>query len=398
MAKKKPKKAVDAAEARRLRVADAIAEEFEDDKGRQRSDATIRHLLIDRAAHERGMDSRFINRKAAVAAGRDAMFMQDLEGVLGRVFPQGWTAPQGYKPRAEKAIQRILNVVLSDLHFQSLFDPEEVPIPYGSVEESRRLGKIAVQVAEYKRRYRAETQLNVNLIGDIIENLLHDAREGNVITMQVAAAIQYLVALITFWAGQFPVVKVFCTPGNHGRNVARHKERAIHQKWDSIETIIYLSVKTAIEAAGLKNVTFDIGKRPYYVADLFGAKAFFTHGDTVLKPGYPGNKIDVSGLYHQICKWNSARNINGPFQVFAVGHVHFGSLTNMPGEVVMITNGCLVPPGPHALSIGAADVSCGQWMFESTPGHVVGDSRFINVAGAEKDPEYNKIIAPFTGF
>ncbi len=193
-------------------------------------------------------------------------------------------------------------------------------------------------------------------------------------------------------------MKVFCTPGNHGRNKVRHQERAVQQKWDALETIIYAAVKRAVLATGVDNVEFEIGKKPYYVADLFGAKAFFTHGDTVLKTGYPGNKIDVSGLYHQICKWNSARNIEGPFSIFCVGHVHVGSLTNMPGGVVMITNGCLVPPGPHALSIGSPDVSCGQWLFESTPGHPVGDQRFINVDGAEKSAEYNKVIKPFSGF
>ncbi len=389
-----------AAERRRIAVADSIAAEYEDDKGRHRAAATMRHLAIERAAHERGLDVRFVNRKAAVAIGRDAAFMQDLAATLGKVFSPGWAGKRlrVYKGRGGSRVQRILNVILSDLHFQSLFDPQEVPIPYGAVEESRRLGKVAVNVAEYKRDHRAETKLIVHLIGDIIENLLHDMREGATLTIQIAAAIDYIVQLIMFWASQFPEVLVMCTPGNHGRNTTRHRERAVAQKWDSLETIIYLSVKKAIEAAGLKNVSFDIGRKPYYVADLFGAKAFFTHGDTVLKVGYPGNKIDVSGLYHQICKWNSARNIDGPFKLFAVGHVHFGSLTNMPGEVVMITNGCLVPPGPHALSIGSPDVSCGQWMFESTPKHPVGDSRFINVSGAEKNAEYNRVIRPFTGF
>jgi hypothetical protein len=386
---------------RREEIDDAIRAEFEEDKGRYRAAATMRHLAIERAAHEREMDTRFINRRAAAVIGRDQAFLEGLDDVLGKVFASGWIGKRvrTYKERRSGTrVQRILNVILSDLHFQSLFDPEEVPVPYGAVEESRRLGKVAANVAEYKRDHRAETKLIIHLIGDIIENLLHDMREGATLTIQIAAAIDYIVQLVMFLASQFPEVLVMCTPGNHGRNTTRHRERAVAQKWDSLETIIYLSVKKAIEAAGLKNVKFDIGRKPYYVADLFGAKAFFTHGDTVLKVGYPGNKIDVSGLYHQICKWNSARNIDGPFKLFAVGHVHFGSLTNMPGEVVMITNGCLVPPGPHALSIGSPDVSCGQWMFESTPSHPVGDSRFINVAGAEKNPEYNSIIKPFSGF
>lgn len=382
----------------RERFLDEIAAEFEDDKHLEKADAVLNKVLLERASREAEVDVRFINRRAAISAGRDQLFVQELVTALGTVFPKGWTAPKHFKVAKKEPVQRILNIVLSDLHFQSLFDPAEVPVPYGAVEESRRLGKVAHQVTSYKRRYRAQTKLMVHLIGDIIENQLHDQREGATLTMQIAAAVEYLTQLLMYWAQEFPQVEVHCTPGNHGRFTSRHKERAVAQKWDAIETVIYFAVRHALKAAGVKNVKFEIGKKPYYSVDLFGAKAFFTHGDTVLRPGTPSKTIDVGGLYHQICRWNAARNIEGPFALFAVGHVHFGSLTNMPGDVVMITNGCLVPPGPFAMSIGAPDVSCGQYMFESTPKHPVGDARFINVSGAEKNAEYNKIIRPFAGF
>jgi hypothetical protein len=69
----------------------------------------------------------------------------------------------------------------------------------------------------------------------------------------------------------------------------------------------------------------------------------------------------------------------------------------MPSGIVMMTNGCLVPPDSFSLSIGAPDVTCGQYLFESVEGHVVGDQRFIRVDDADDKPEYNKFILPFSG-
>jgi hypothetical protein len=161
--------------------------------------------------------------------------------------------------------------------------------------------------------------------------------------------------------------------------------------------MVYFSVKKAVLATGVKNVKFDISKRPYYTVQLFDSKGFFTHGDTVFKPGYPGKSINVNLLTQQAMRWNNARDVGGPFKLFVCGHVHFGSVTHMSGGVTCITNGCLVPPDPFAISIGSPDSSCGQYLFESVPGHVVGDLRYINVDGAEKGVSKN-IITPYSGF
>jgi hypothetical protein len=357
----------------------------------------VRDYIIEKATEQKQLDRRVVNRRAAVSAGRDALFLEDLDESLKKVFRRGWAVSKKYGGRLTKGpLQRTVHVVISDTHFQSLLDPRECPQPYGPVEESRRLGKVASQVAEYKRDHRKDTRLSVKLLGDLIQNQLHDAREGSPLTLQVAACIEYLVRLLLFWSSQYGVIDVYCTPGNHGRNKYRHHERAVQQKWDSIETIIYLAVKQALAAAGAKHVTVNIPMTPYIVEECYGQKIFWTHGDTVFKTGYPGNKIDIGSLHSQILRWNSARHVNGPFKLFGCGHVHIGSMTRLAGGV-MLTNGCLVPPDAHAVSIGAADVVCGQYIFESTPGHVVGDDRFVEVEDADSEPGYNEIIPPFSG-
>lgn len=356
----------------------------------------LRELVIQKAVEQKELDKRLVNRRAAVSAGRDMMWMEELELTLKKVFRPGYATPKPYAGKKKKYTERLDHVVISDTHFQTLIDPRECPIEYGAIQESRRFGKVVAEVGDYKRQYRAETKLRVKLLGDLFQNQLHDAREGAPLTLQFAATLHYLTQAVMFWASEFPAVDVYCVPGNHGRNKARHFDRAIQQKWDAIETMIYVSLRGAIQAARLNNVKFHIGMRPYIIEEVFDKKAFWTHGDTVLKPGYPGNSIDVRGLYQQICRWNAARHIEGPFSLFGVGHVHFGSITNMPGEITMLTNGCLVPPDPHSLSIGAPDVTCGQYLFESVRGHICGDQRFINVDDADDVKEYNRIVSPFS--
>jgi hypothetical protein len=337
------------------------------------------------------------NNRVALALGKDALIVQQFSKELGRIFKRGYITPLKYPQKPKHKIQRLVSLVLSDTHFQALLDKKETPLEYKAVQESRRMGKLAQQVVDYKSQYRNESGLCIHVLGDLIQNHLHDPRDGAPNTIQFGAAVHYLVQFILFTAAQYPRVWVGFTPGNHGRDLSRHSDRATLQKWDAIETMVAIAVKAAIKASGLPNVVIDIPFTPYYTKQLFDATGFFTHGDTVLKPGIPGKTIKTDLLYKQICRWNNARNIGGPFKLFCCGHVHFGSVTNMPSGVVMMTNGCLIPPDSFSLSIDVPDVTCGQYMFESVERHAVGDQRFIIVDDAEQDADYNKIITPYGG-
>jgi predicted phosphodiesterase len=366
-------------------------------KSNHAENRAIKDYLIEKAVDVKQHNYNIINKRLATTAALNLIASQDFADAIKATFKKGWCTPVKYcGKRSHKKAKRVENIVLSDLHFQSLIDPEECPIGYGAIEESRRLGKVAEQVADYKRQYRKDTKLVIHLLGDIIQGTLHDARDGAPLAWQQAAAIHYIVQFIMFQSAQFPSVEVYCASGNHGRNKQRHHDRAVHQKWDSHETTIYYAVKTAILNAGIKNVKFVIPKTPYYVVDVFGKKIFGTHGCTVFKSGYPGHSINVKALSHQLLKWNEAKHVGGPFDLVVVGHIHVPAQVRLP-EGSIITNGALVPSDPFAVSIGSPSNVCGQWLFESTKDHVVGDSRFIVVDGAENDASYNKIITPFTG-
>lgn len=346
-------------------------------------------------------DQKRSARKAAVRGAREEIFQQKLEEVLSRVFGKRIITPTGWatkSPARSKTIQRELNVLISDTHFGSDLDPRYVPHKYGTVEEARRLAQIVKKVCDVNRFARKETRLRVHLAGDIIQNQLHDPRDGDISAAQVARAIHLLTQAIATFASEFPEVLVDCATGNHGRNTGRHQERATYEKVDSLETMIYFAVKTATKH--LPNVKFEITRKPYLSYQSFGRSCFGTHGDTVLNPGWPSQNINTKSLEVQINRINASRLPDlAEFKLFFVGHVHTGTMIHMGNGVTVITNGALIPSDQYSTSIGLFENQCGQWMWESTPEELISFSHFIRVGvGTDQDASLDRIIQPFRDF
>jgi hypothetical protein len=364
---------------------------------RDADDAEILASLSRRAAEVEERDSLSRGRSLSLTLARDENFLQQLTVAVAKVSKDKLVVPR-YQARKKAKTQRVLNLLWSDLHFHSLLDAREVPIGFGPVEEARRLAALATQAADYKRDHRDETTLVVNLAGDIIQGLLgHDPRDGAPLAEQFAAALYLLKQALGFLAAEFKFVEVHCVPGNHGRNIARHQGRATHQKWDSIENMLYSALKTAF--MDVPNVRFNIPYRPFAIYDVFGKKTLVTHGDTVIKPGNPASSIDVKSVLAQINAFNAPRRDSEKVDLVAVGHVHTACLVHLPGGVIFMSNGAMVPVDPFAQSVGVFDTTCGQQMWESVPGRVVGDSRFVVLDETiDRDKSFDKIVKPFSGF
>lgn len=330
--------------------------------------------------------------KLESAVGKRAVLEEEILNVLSKLKP---VTIKPYKQKKKESIQRELSLVLSDLHFGSDIDGDETGnVHFGKLEESRRFARVIKETIEYKPQYRNTTELNVLILGDIIENKLHDIQEAAPIAEQCARAIHLLTQGLAHLATNFPKVKVRFASGNHGRNTARHHGRAISQKWDSLETVVYYAVKTALKNA--KNVTFDLPKTPYVVYEVFGKKVLATHGDSLIKVGYPGKAIQTGSLETQINKVNAALPDTDEYSVVVVGHVHVGSVTHLNNGVVMITNGALTPVNPFAVSIGIMESACGQYLFESVKGFPVGDCRYIRVTSKDdQDKSLDQLIEPW---
>ena len=355
-------------------------------------------FLKERAYEQQSRYEDSKNKKVSVLMAKEQLFLEKFEEVVNKAFK---SLP---KPKLSKSknknlkIKRVLNVVISDTHYGSNLNPLEVGHSYGPVEEARRTASICKQVADYKRQYRDETELNVHLIGDLINGSLHDARDGAPLAEQVAAAMRILSQALQYFSINFKKIKVFCATGNHGRQKSRHQQRAINEKFDSIETMIFYALKQF--STFLPNVDVSIGYSPEYTWESFGAVGYATHGDTQVNFGYPGKSVNTESISRQVDKINNARIMKGekPVSVIMIGHVHVGTMTHLNGGTVAITNGCLIPPDAYAKSITITSTKCGQWLFESSPGHMVGDARFMEVNfETDKDKTLDSIIQPYAG-
>jgi hypothetical protein len=196
-------------------------------------------------------------------------------------------------------------------------------------------------------------------------------------------------------AAHFKKVTVRCVVGNHDRSPDSHPGRAIAGRIDSEATKIHWALKLALQ--DIRNVEVVIPMSSFLTYDLFGEPVYLGHGDVNLNPGYPGSKINTKALESQINNLNVGAVAKGmkPFRLFMVGHVHVGSLVHLPmGD--LITNGTILPPDPFAQSIGYYSTARGQVMFESVPGHIVGDYRFLSVTEKEV-AEAPDLIKPFSG-
>lgn len=325
----------------------------------------------------------------------DKMFLDSLDSLLhkrlgGKIVPSGYSLNKSRAP-----IHREVNICLSDLHIGAHLTKDEGFMAYGHTEEARRVAQVVKQVIEYKLQYRNESLLRVHLLGDIIQGKLHDVQSGDTQTEQIVTAIDILSQAIAVLAKHYPKVVVHCITGNHGRNQVRHRVLAVQGKYDSHETTIYHALRIA--ASNLKNVEFDIPKKAYVTFDSFGMKVFATHGDTIFDVGQMWNTINVNTLERQINRINASQPKQEEYKLFFVGHIHMGSLVHLPNHVKLITNGALIPSDDYAQSIGMFENTCGQTLWESTPGHIVGDYRFIEVEGADQDATLDKIIKPFKG-
>jgi hypothetical protein len=328
-------------------------------------------------------------------ATRDEAFFKSLEKYSDRVF-SGKMKPAVVKSSG-RATDRVITAVLSDLHFGSDIKREETGHNYQKIEESRRLAKVVSEIANYKIQYRDRTDLELLILGDVIQNQLHSPMDGAVLAEQCARAIHLLSQAVGVLAGSFKKIRVRCATGNHGRNTARHQSRAVDQKWDSIETIIYYAVKKA--CAALKNVEFFIPKTPYGTYSVFGSNILYTHGDGAINPGNPGKAIAIGSLENQTNRINASLPDHGEYSVFIVGHVHTASSTHLGNGAVMLTNGALCPPDQFATTIGIFESSAGQYVFESIKGFPFGDSRFIRVnSDTDKDKSLDSVIKPWKSF
>jgi hypothetical protein len=337
-------------------------------------------------------------RAISISAANELLLFKHIEARL-ELLTKGLKARrEGYARRkaAVLNIKRALQQLWTDHHMGANLPADELPIGYGQVEERRRFASIVKNALEYKRDYRDQTVTNVFDAGDNIEGFLaHDMRSGEPLADQFVARVEYLVQAYQHLAQEFPQVNVFSVPGNHDRNKMRHPGRATYQKWDSYQTMIAHAVRMACR--DLENVKFHIDRRPYITTSILGHSHFVTHGDTLLNAGKPGKSIRVKDLVAQADSINATRRYGGPFEVFAIGHLHTSVQAQLDGADFFM-NGPLCPSSGFSDGLGHFSMAS-QWLWETTEKYAVGDLRRVSVGpDTDADASLDSVIRPVEGW
>lgn len=343
------------------------------------------------AEQERRFGNRRLARSVSLAAAHEALNIRQFKDAA-REYLRDKIAPAGYalKPSTTR-VKRSVVLLLSDLHLGADLGRLDEPQPFGAVEEARRLEFVVRQALDFKPQYRKDSELVLLLNGDLVEGyLLHDLRDGAPLTEQKVVFWRYFRTILGLLSAQYPRVRVYCQPGNHGRDKVRHPGRATSSKWDGHEWQMYWGLREM--CSGLQNVTWDIPHRAASAVELHGAHLLLTHGDTEVALGDPDKAAEKNALV--LDRINATRIYGREFEAAAFGHFH--KPRYQPRSLKVVWNGALVPPNGHARSHGWIGEPCGQWLWEAVEGFPVGDLRFIEVGKAQDaDEKLGTLIQPF---
>jgi hypothetical protein len=281
--------------------------------------------------------------------------------------------------------------LLSDTHYGSIIERAEVPSnAFDWTIAARRTALFASQIAAWKPHHRSASRLRLLLGGDIIEGEIHgQSRAIDALATQVDGARQILTAMIDYLRGHYAEINVVCTPGNHGRWPQR-EGRAVSQKWDGLATVLYRGLEAVFRAC--PDVRFSIPLTPYSTWTApGGVTCALTHGDTVIHGGALGRSVNVERLATQVRRWNAARPSDA-IRVLAMGHYHTPLVTELEDGTVLVVNGTLSGTAPYAQSLGVHGSHPVQLLWESVPGHPVGDVRFVRLSAADGDAALDAIV------
>lgn len=340
---------------------------------------------------ERRYGNKRVARAVAIWLAAEALQVRMFKTAAQRYMSDKVQATGYATKRPQDPVKRSTVLVLSDLHLGADLSVLDEPVPFGAWEEARRLEFIMREAIDYKIRYRDTTELVLCINGDVIEGQLqHQIGAGAPLTEQKMIFWMYFRQMLAEFSAAFPSVRVFCQPGNHGRDKVRHPGRATWRKWDGHETELYQALR--MMCSGLQNVTWDIPFQAVSSIDLHGEYVLMTHGDTEVKLGSPDaaarrNRAELDRI--------NATNIYGHrFVGLIAGHYHSGRYH--PGNPAMLYNPALLPPNGYARGEGWIGEANGAWMFESVPGYPIGDLRLIHVdERTDADTSLGTIIKPF---
>jgi predicted phosphodiesterase len=125
-----------------------------------------------------------------------------------------------------------------------------------------------------------------------------------------------------------------------------------------------------------------------------GHLVFASHGDAEPSVGNVGKALNVSSVTNNLLKMHAGDPFGQKVDVALFGHWHTPSVFMLQDGTVCIVNGGLLGSDPYAQNgVGFFNSMPAQVLFESVPGHPVGDHRIIQLRDADQDSSYDAIIS-----
>jgi len=363
---------------------------------------------IEREKHR----SSYVNKLERLIGTREAFrekIINDLSNVISRIkidtkhldAKTTHKYLESLKVESTDKESRSVVTLWSDQHFGENVDKQEVggKNEFNWIIGARRLGMFCEQIATYKIEKRQQhEELVILMLGDNIGGLLYN-QEGSTYDLmihQIAGTTAYYIQAINYLKQFFPKVRVICQPGNHGR--VQHKaskKRALSQKYDSFENIIFNSLSWQFKTDS--KVQIEISKAPFSDVLIQGHRVYATHGDTVFETGNVGKSLPIEKIEVQVNKINANELAlqKCPYEMFCSGHVHHPLFTQVGPGVAVAINGCLIGLDSYAHGIKIHSSTAVQLIWETTKKYVQGDTRKIFVDKADDKFKYEKIIKPY---
>lgn len=292
-------------------------------------------------------------RKLEGNVGSEALFRQTLlDSCLKGIQSIKVSKIKVRKPPVKsKGKKMTMEVMLSDLHYGKKTKKVNLEVLRSRMRELCDVFIFEMNAKE-KIGFNVE-KVVVALIGDIIESYTMHGMES-AMSSEFGNAQQIESAITSIFEDfLLPValtgksIHCPCVSGNHDR-VERDKTYnnpgTTYMSW-----VIYNMLKKLCEAAGLKNITFDIPVESFTTLDIYGSTILYEHGDKLKNTAKTTIETKII---------NRQKQIGRPIHMARFGHWH---------EYVCYDRGRAIVneslPGPDSYST--------EMGFTSTPGQVI---------------------------
>jgi len=278
------------------------------------------------------------DRAVAEAAGL-ARKLEQLERVLNlveaaegsRLQPPVWLT----QPRSTKTHRGTLALLLSDMHFDEVVEPDEMD---GLNAYSRRIAELrlerwtrnSIKLARHHLTGVTYDGALLMLGGDSFTGDIHEElteTNDDTILGSLLHWSELLAAAVTVMAGEFGKLHVVVVVGNHGR--MSRKPRSKLKAKTNFDWLLGKMLERHF--ATDRRVTFQIPTSPDAWFEVYGHGQLLTHGDQV-KGG-----AGIGGIWPPLMRLRARKTqrhmaIGKPFETLWCGHWH--QLVQTPGLII----------------------------------------------------------------